>query len=511
MRKFFKLLFSRFFITSILILAEIALLVFGVFVLNETVYPTILAIVTIVLDVSFTLHIINSNMNADYKIAWLVPILALPILGCVLYMFFGKKRLPKYTLKKLITNRFESAERLYKNDDKIDERYAQTDEFFANCAKLIKSEGFLPAMTCEKIEYFKSGEEYAERLYEILKGAKKYIFMEFFIIAKGKFWNNVLDILTEKVKQGVDVRLIYDDFGSIMNLPTNYAEKLKKLGIKCYSFNRYRAILDVSQNNRTHRKIVVVDGEYSFTGGINLADEYINEVNRFGHWKDTGIMIKGRATQNFTAMFFQLWCSRFGKEKNGYEQYVYDSDSPENILCIPFTDSPVDAKNQICENLYIKIISNAKKYVYINTPYLIIDGEMKRALISAAHSGVDVRITVPHIPDKKYVFALTKAFYSPLVKEGIKIYQYTPGFIHAKSIVSDDKYAIIGSSNLDFRSLYLHFECNALIYGEETCIPVRDDYLNTCKISELITEEKIKVRWHSRLYRAILRIFAPLM
>lgn len=510
MRKFFKLLFSRFFITSILILLEIALLVFGVFILNETVYPTILAAVTLALDICFTLYIINSDINADYKIAWIVPILGLPILGCVLYLVFGQKRLPRYTVKK-ITKALNGADCLYESNVEIDKRYKETDEFLSSCATLIKRESFLPALDCDEIEYFKIGEEYAQRLYEILNGAKKYIFLEFFIIAKGKFWNNVLSILTEKVKQGVDVRLIYDDMGSIKNLPTNYPEQLKKLGIKCFSFNKYRPILDIAQNNRTHRKIVVVDGEYAFTGGINLADEYINELERFGHWKDTGVMIKGRAAQNFTAMFLTFWSIKFGVEENGYEQFLADKQSQGKYLCIPFTDSPANARNQICENLYIKIIYNAKKYVYINTPYFIIDGEMKKALISAAHSGVDVRITVPHIPDKKYVFALTKAFYSPLILEGVKIYQYTPGFIHAKSIVSDDKYAIVGSSNMDFRSLYLHHECNALFYGEDVCKPVCEDYLNTCKISELITKEKIKVRWYSRLYRAVLRIFAPML
>ena len=509
MRKFFKLIFSKFFIFSLILLAEIGILVFFVLFLNSTIHSAIFTGITIALDVIFVLYIINSDINAEYKIAWIVPILFLPILGCLFYIIFGRKRLSRFTRKKLTRN-FRGVECLYESRRGVLERFEETDAFFASCAKLISSEGYLPPTDCEEALYFKVGEEYAEKLIEVLEGAKKYIFLEYFIIAEGKFWNCVLEILTEKAREGVDVRVIYDDIGSIMTLPFYYPEKLKKLGIKCCCFNRYRPVLDVAQNNRTHRKIAVIDGEYAFTGGINLADEYVNEQARFGHWKDTGIMLRGRAVQNFTTMFLQLWTVEFGNEKYGYEQYLAEG-GPGKYLCVPFGDSPYDSNRQICEDLYIKIIYNAKKYVYINTPYLIIDGEMKKALVSAAHSGVDVRITVPHIPDKKYVFALTKAFYSPLVKEGVKIYQYTPGFIHAKSIVSDSRYAVIGSSNMDFRSFYLHFECDVLMYGEDFCKQLRDDYLDTCKNSELITEDKIKIRLHSQIYRAALRIFAPLM
>ena len=510
MRRFFKLIFSKFFIISLIILAEIALLVFSVLVLNSTVHSSIITGITIALDVVFTMYIINSDINAEYKIAWIVPVLLLPILGCLLYVIFGRKRLSRFTIKKLTRN-FKGVECLYENDEQTDKRYAETDDFLNGCAKLIRSEGLLPALDCEEALYFKVGEEYAEKLLEVLKGAQKYIFLEFFIISEGKFWDEVFAILSEKAQNGVDVRVIYDDIGSLMGLPAFFPEKLKKRGIQCFCFNRYRPILDVAQNNRTHRKIAVIDGEYAFTGGINIADEYVNAKARFGHWKDTGVMIRGRAVQNFTAMFLQLWTVEFGTEKDGYKQYLAPRNEQGKYLCLPFADSPYDSNRQICEDLYIKMIYNAKNYVYINTPYLIIDGEMKKALITAAHSGVDVRITVPHIPDKKYVFALTKAFYSPLVKEGIKIYQYTPGFIHAKSIVSDSKYAIIGSSNMDFRSFYLHFECDVMFYGEEFCRKLYSDYLQTCEVSELITEDKIKIRLFSRIYRAVLRIFAPLL
>ena len=510
MRKFFKLIFSKFFIFSLVLLAEIAGLGFCVFILNSAVHASIITGVAIVLDVIFVLYILNSDINAEYKIAWIVPILALPVLGCLFYVVFGRKRLSRYTRKKLTRN-FKGIECLYANDPATDERYARTDPFLSGCAQFARSAGYLPALDCEEAVYFKTGEEYAEKLYAVLRGAQRYIFLEYFIISPGKFWNNILEILAERARNGVDVRVIYDDFGSIMNMPASTPKKLKKLGIRCFRFNKYRPVLDVAQNNRTHRKIAVIDGEYAFTGGINLADEYINAERRFGHWKDTGVMIRGRAAQNFTTMFLQLWSVEKNSDPNDYEKFLSPCAAPGKYLCFPFADSPYDSNRQICEDLYIKMIHNAKKYVYINTPYLIIDGEMQKALITAAPSGVDVRITVPNIPDKKYVFAMTKAFYSQLVKEGVKIYRYTPGFIHAKSIVSDDKYCIIGSSNMDFRSFYLHFECDVFLYGEDFCKQLYADYVNTCALSEEITPEKIKIGLHSRVYRAILRIFAPLM
>ncbi len=305
----------------------------------------------------------------------------------------------------------------------------------------------------------------------------------------------------------MDVRVIYDDIGSMLKVPDNYAAELEKQGVKCMCFNPFRPVLDLAQNNRTHRKIALIDGVTAFTGGINLSDEYINETHPFGHWKDTGIMVRGRAAQNFAAMFLQLWFLRAPDED--YTRYL--SAGPKgDCSCLAFCDSPLDRQN-VCEDLYLKIIYHAKKYVYINTPYLILDGEMKRALITAAHSGVDVRITVPDIPDKKYVFAVTKAFYSELIKEGIHIYRYKPGFIHAKSIVSDDKYCIIGSTNMDFRSFYLHFECNMMFFDERVSAKLTADYLDTCKQCDEVKKEHFKESIFRLIYRAVLRVFAPLM
>lgn len=513
MRKFLKLLTSKFLLVCLLLLAELALIpvvIIGAsYLFNLT---PILIVVLAVIDLLLVLSIINSDINAEYKIAWIVPILFLPYVGCILFLTLRRRQTPRRKLKKLITH-MHGMDCLYSQDLPSMQKYRAASDFAGQCAEYISRECMLPAADCYDAEYFPSGEAYAERLIAELKKAEKFIFLEYFIIAEGWFWENVLQILEQKVAEGVDVRVTYDDIGSMFKVPSDYAQQLEKKGIKCLCFNRFRPVLDVAQNNRTHRKIAVIDGLTAFTGGVNLADEYINVTHPFGHWKDTGVMLRGRAVQNFTAMFLQLWALK--GEKSDYSAFL--TDAPEgDCLCIPFSDTPFDdsshkGQHNLCEDLYLKIIYHARKYVYINTPYLIIDGEMKRALIAAARSGVDVRITVPQIPDKKYVFALTKAFYSQLVKEGIKIYRYTPGFIHAKSIVSDGKYCIVGTSNMDFRSFYLHCECNVMFFDGKMSEKLYKDYLETCEKSHQVTEEEIKVRLPGLIFRSILRIFAPLM
>ncbi len=507
-RKLFKLLTSKFLLVCILLLIELALIP-GAIILISMALPShatvIYTVVLFIVDGITAIYIINSDMNAEYKIAWIVPVLLLPPIGIILYIMLRRHKLPRRKRAKLV-ERFAGAECLYAEPDTQD--YPDDDPFARQCAEYVTKYTGMPLSDCSEYKYFPSGEEYAERLLAELKTAEKYIFLEYFVIEPGKFLNSVLEILENKAARGVDVRLIYDDIGSMLKVPTRYAENLEKRGIKCMCFNPFRPVLDIAQNNRTHRKIAVIDGKCAFTGGINIADEYINETHPFGHWKDTGILVKGRVVQNFAAMFLQLWALR--GEKENFERYVTDC-APGDCRCIAFSDAPFGQNSNVCENLYLKLIYNAKKYIYINTPYLILDGEMQRALITAARSGVDVRIVVPHIPDKKYVFAVTKAFYSQLVLEGIKIYRYSPGFIHAKSIVCDDKYCIIGSTNMDFRSFYMHFECDILFFDRRVCRELCEDFQATCSISHEVCESEIKDSLHSLLYRAILRVFAPLM
>ena len=508
LRKIWKLLTSKFLLVCFLLLIELAILPTVIFLLSNYLphAAPVISLLVIIVDVILVLCIINSEMNAEYKIAWIVPILLVPPIGAIFYLTLRRRKTPRRKLKSILEK--TGLETLYVHDLSIMQRYKEKGDFAKQCAGFVAQQSFLPASDCKTIEYFSFGEQYFERLLEELRAAKKYIFFEYFVIAPGKCWDTIVGILKEKAQNGVDVRVIYDDIGSMLKVPSDYAEQLEKDGIKCLCFNPFRPVLDVAQNNRTHRKIAVIDGETAFTGGINLADEYINETHPFGKWKDTGVMIRGRAVQNFTSLFLQIWSLRH--EKEDFSQYVTESEHGDH-LCLIFGDTPFDGNRNICEDLYLKTIYHAKKYVYINTPYLILDGEMKRALVSAARSGVDVRITVPNIPDKKYVYALTKAFYSQLVRDGVKVYRYTPGFIHAKSIVSDGQVCIIGSSNMDFRSFYLHWECDAMFFDESICDQLYRDYIETCNQSELITQDKIKVSLIRRVYRSLLRIFAPLM
>lgn len=515
MRKFFKLLTSKFFIVALLLLIEIALIPTAIILLAAR-FPGLGGYfygILIVINVILVLYIINSEINAEYKIAWIVVILLLPLLGATLYLIFRRRKNPRRKLKRRLMHDFPKMAKLYQRQKDADCKFMEMGGFAFQCAEFLKNESNLPATDCYEYKYFATGEEYGAQLEEELSKAQKFILLEYFVISEGKFWDRIHKILKEKADAGVDVRVIYDDIGSLLGIPYDFAAKLEKEGIRCLCFNRFRPVLDVAQNNRTHRKIAVIDGVTAFTGGINLADEYTNEKTLHGHWKDTGVMVRGRAAQNFTAMFLQLWELKESQDNSpasDYDKFV--TDCPEGkYACLPFSDSPFDGGHNICESLYIKTIYNAKKYVYINTPYLIIDGEMKKALVTAARSGVDVRITVPHIPDKKYVYAVTKAFYTPLIKEGIRIYRYTPGFIHAKSIVSDGKYCIIGSSNMDFRSFYLHCECNIMFFDREICEDLEEDYLRVCAESELMTEKKSKTNIFRKIYRSVLRVFAPLM
>ena len=508
LKKLWRLLTSKFMLVCFLLLIEVALLPTAIILLSiyNVTAAIVCAAVIVVLNAVLTIYIINTDMNADYKIAWIVLILLLPPVGAIFFLLLRARPKPRRKLKKLRADGSVEEDPLYEGADKLPPSFDGADEFARQCALYTAKQGGLPATDYTHVEYFTTGEDYEKRLLEELEKAEHYIFLEYFIIARGKFWGEVLDILRRKRKAGLDVRVIYDDIGSMFKVPTNYAEMLEKEGIPCICFNRFRPVLDVAQNNRTHRKIAVVDGRVAFTGGINLADEYINATHPFGHWKDTGVLFEGRAVQNMTALFLQTWALK-GEEADTAR---YLSDAPSGKPCLCFGDSPFDGDRNLCEDLYLRLIYNAKKYVYIFTPYLIPDEEMKRALITAARSGVDVRILVPHIPDKRYVFAVTKAFAVHLAKQGIRVYRYTPGFVHAKSIVADGKYCVIGSSNIDFRSFYLHFENNMMFFDEEMSGAIEKDFLDACEKSAPIMPI-LKDNWLKALCRAILRYFAPLM
>ena len=509
MKKILRFITQRVVITALLIVLQ-ALLLFG-FIWKLDNYFVYFYAGSVLLSLLITLGIINSKSNPAYKIAWLIPILLFPVFGGLVYLLFGSDRTGRYLRKKLQGIGTEM-------DNVIGEAYRrsgaeQLPPDAANQSRYISHCAYCPPYQNTTTEYLPLGEVKFERMVEELKKAKHYIFLEYFIIQEGKMWNTILDILRQKAAEGVDVRVIYDDMGCIMILPTGYDRTLEQMGIKCRIFNPFVPILSSRFNTRDHRKICVIDGNVGFTGGINLADEYINAYEKHGHWKDTSILLKGEAVFNLTVMFLSMWDYLDGTTgKTDYSRYyptVWDENAKGYVQ--PFADNPLDDE-AVGETVYLNLINKAKRYVYITTPYLILSSEMLTALTSAAKCGVDVRIITPHIPDKWYVHAVSRSHSQPLIEAGVKIYEYTPGFIHAKTFVVDDDYAVVGTINLDYRSLYLHFECAVWMYQTPSVAQVRDDFFKTQQISQEITLEECRsLSFPRRLGRSVLRVFAPLM
>lgn len=349
-----------------------------------------------------------------------------------------------------------------------------------------------------------------EALLPELERAEKYIFIETFILEEGIMWDSILEVLKRKAAQGVLVRVLYDDMGCFLTLPPDYAQKLAQYGIEAAVFNPFQPFLTVKQNNRDHRKITVIDGKVAFTGGINLADEYINAVEKYGHWRDSAIYLRGDAAWSFALIFLQMW-QLVTKQREDIDQYRPATDfTTHDGFVQPYADSPTDDDN-VGEHVYLQIINNAKRYLYINTPYLIVDDSMISALCLAAKSGVDVRILTPHRWDKRIVHFTTRSYYRELLRSGVKIYEYTIGFNHAKTFVSDDAVATVGTTNLDFRSLYHHFECGTVLYGSRAVMEVKEDFLNTLPICHEITQQELRSNVFVRMAQDVLRLFAPLM
>ena len=488
---------------------QIGVISFFLLKYSESFFDFYLASLTLSIIIVFI--IINNKSNPSYKIAWIVPVMIFPIFGGLFYLLYGGNKLSTREKLKMVIQNIEMTNSL-KQDDEIIKKIGDKSIYAKNQSEYILNYAKCPVYNNTETTYFKIGEEKFEALLRELKKAVKFIFLEYFIIQEGKMFNSILEILEEKAKQGVDVRLIYDDVGCIVTLPHNYKNTLEAKGIKCRVFNPIKPFFTRRLNNRDHRKIVVIDGDVGFTGGINLADEYINEYEKHGYWKDAGIMLKGDAVWNLTVMFLSMWDYIDNKE----EDYIKFKPSKNKYYnskgyVQPFDDSPL-INEPIGETVYLNLINKAKDYIYINTPYLIIDNEMATALKIAAKSGVDIKIVTPYIPDKKFVHAVTKSYYESFIKDGIEIYEFTPGFMHAKTFVVDDEYGVVGSINLDFRSLYLHYECGVWLYKTESIKSMKDDYLETLKRCHKVTMEECKNTSSIRkVLRLIIRMFAPLL
>lgn len=460
-------------------------------------------------------YILNKEENPSFKMAWIIPIAIVPVFGTLFYLFVELQIVGKLMNKRLRVN-MENTEGYLTQSPRVMEDLNRISRQNANLAYYIKNSGRYPAYKNTNVQYFPLGEAMFEEIKKELEGAKRFIFMEFFIVERGEMLDAILEILERKVKEGVEVRFMYDGMCSLTLLPFSYPKELEAKGIKTKVFSPIKPAFTTYQNNRDHRKILVVDGLTAFTGGINLADEYINRYVRFGHWKDTGIMLKGDAVTSFTMMFLQIW-NISGEETEDYGKYLRDPEYfyPLELnmdgFVIPYGDSPLD-KESVGKQVYLDIINSATHYVHMMMAYLILDYEMVQALTFAAKRGVEVIIIMPHIPDKKYALLLAKSHYGELIRAGVQIYEYMPGFVHAKVYVSDDIKAVVGSINMDFRSFYLHFECAVYLYRNEVIRVIQRDFQNTLAQSRRITMEDCRnYPWYEVLAGRALRLFAPLM
>lgn len=505
-----KLLFSRMLIVGAILALQIVW--FFTFFLRLSEYSILINMFFSTLSIVALLVVVNKTYNPAFKLAWAVPILLFPLFGGLLYLVLGNKKPLKRISRRLEASRDEIEPYMIRDDSLLLELRTKDKRAYGQ-AKYLFDYSRSPIYKNTETKYYRSGEENFPDMLEALKSAEYFIFLEYFIINDGRMWSEILEILKEKAAKGVDVRVMYDDVGCLTTLPFQYYKQLESYGIKCEAFNHFVPFFSIVMNNRDHRKILVIDGHTGFTGGINLADEYINENKRFGYWKDTGIMLKGEAVWNLTVMFLTMW-NAVRKTDTTFEAFqpktYYKKDFLNDGYVQPYGDSPLDGET-VGENVYLNLINMAEDYVYIFTPYLIIDNEMTVALCLAAKRGVDVRIVTPNIPDKKMVFWLTQSYYPQLINNGVKIYQFTPGFLHAKCFVCDDTFATVGTINMDYRSLYLHFECGVFMYQTKSVMDVKEDILATIEQSKRMTQEEMNKSFLKRTIQALLRLFAPLL
>ena len=507
-----KVLFGRTTIFILLILIQLTV-IFGGFELlgtNAIIANNIIGIIAVVI----LIYLINVRSNSSFKLMWIILIVATPMIGVTFFIYTRMQPGTKHINNRIEMQIDEQRNLLLPDKDTVDRLDADSGNEFG-IFKYLYEEGHYPVYDDCGVEYFPFGEDKFDELIKQLQHASNFIFLEYFIIASGEMWDTILGILREKAREGVEVRLLYDGTNTLINLPKNYPQKMKSYGIQCKVFSPMRPVITTHQNNRDHRKIVVIDGHTAFTGGVNLADEYINRKERFGVWKDTAVMVKGKAVNSFTLMFLQMW-NIDDKVKEDYDRYMFKGAEEEDSVTyggyiVPYGDSPLDHE-EVGKKVYLDILNRATEYVHIMTPYLILDEEMTNALIFAAERGIDVKIIMPHIPDKMYAYFLARTHYEELIKGGVKIYEYTPGFVHAKNFISDDEKAVVGTINLDFRSLYLNFECATYIWDNPIVGDIEEDFQNTLNDCQRITLKNCKdYNIIGKICGRALRLIAPLM
>ena len=538
-----SIFFSR---TGVILLLLIAtIVVYFWFLFRNFEWQPAFTVLAVILHVGVVIAMISSDMDATAKITWMLIISVFPIFGAFFYIY-TRVDLGSYFLRKNFEKlRKRNHEMLHYNKEALRDLEEEAPEVAGLC-RYVASTGNYPVYNGNKVDFYELGEYKWAALLEDLKKAEKFIFLEYFIIEEGKMWGQMLKILAEKASQGVLVRVIYDGTNEFGTLSGDYRDRLKKIGIDAHIFSPLTPFVSTVYNNRDHRKILVIDGKVAYNGGVNLADEYINEVVKFGHWKDTAVRIEGPAVDSFTAMFLEMWVLEFepektsqwfvnhrltaegensedgdpiiGAESDEKADSVAETDKrtdacPESLAgyVMPYADNPLD-KDKVGETVYIDFLYRAKEYVHIMTPYLILDDVMITAISSAARKGIDVELIVPGIPDRKMVYTLTKSYFRRLIEAGVKIYTYTPGFVHAKIFVSDDCRATVGTINLDYRSLYHHFECGTFLYNVPCISNIEKDFQATREKCHLVTMEDLKEEgWWTNFVGALLRTIAPLL
>ncbi|HPT82971.1 MAG TPA: cardiolipin synthase [Limnochordia bacterium] len=510
MKKILTVLFHRATIAGVAIFVQLGALVLMIgrfskyFPLFYVFCSSLSAVVVVI--------IATGRAKSASKIAWIMAIMLFPIFGGLFYLVLGKTRLSPRMRRKLETTRLHGEKSLDSSEPILNELEA-LDPRAAGQARYIQNHAAYPVYRHQYSQFYPVGDLAFPAMLRELEQAQRYIFLEYFILEEGLMWNSILEILVKKAQAGVDVRLIYDDLGCIFRVPKDYHKKLEALGIKTARFHPLKPMLSPSLNYRDHRKLMIIDGHTGFTGGINLADEYINAVEKYGHWKDSAFLLKGEAVWSLTVMFLAMWEYVRGEQVrlDDFRPGKLQPSSEQNGFIQPFADNPLDDET-VGETVYFNLITRAQDYVYINTPYLILDNEMLAALCAAAKTGVDVRLMTPGIPDKPLVYAVTRSYYLPLLESGVRIYEYSPGFMHSKTMVADDRVAVVGTVNLDYRSLYMAFENAVWLYGTPSVLQIRDDFLETlqlCREVHLADYQSIpalhKAKW------SLLRLLAPLL
>lgn len=502
-------LFSRFGLILLLFLLQVSI-IFSMFMWFKDLQIYISG-VAVLFSVVMVLYLLNSRLDPTAKITWLVIIMLMPVFGAFL-LWFTKSEIGHRLIKGRVNQITTQAKDCIAQDSQVMNALEQEAPGAAALVRYVGRSGCFPVFDKTAVTYFPMGEKKWEEMLRQLEQARNYIFLEYFIVDEGLMWGKVLEILARKAAEGVDVRVMYDGTCEFTTLSHNYPQRLRELGIKCKMFAPLTPFVSTHYNYRDHRKILVIDGHTAFTGGVNLADEYINHRKKHGHWKDTAVMLKGQAAASFTLMFLEMW--GIGEKEMEFEKFLACPASPcEDApgYVMPYGDCPLD-DDLVGERVYMDILNRAQKYVHIMTPYLILDGEMETALKFAAERGVDVKLILPGIPDKEAAYALAKTHYRSLLDSGVRIYEYSPGFVHAKLFVSDDREGVVGTINLDYRSLYHHFECAAYLYGVPCLAEMEEDYQATLAQCRAVTYETLKAEpWTRKLLGCIMKVVAPLM